>query len=128
LRPQTKTLLPILRANIAKEATVYTDEAGYYGRLGAEFAKHDFVRHGAGEYGRGDVHTNTIEGYFSIFKRGMKGVYQHCAKRHLHRYAAEFEFRYNNRVANGVCDKERADKALDSVIGRRLTYRTGVGC
>jgi transposase-like protein len=120
---KTKTLLPILRANIAKEATVYTDEAGYYGKLSAEFAKHDFVRHGAGEYGRGDVHTNTIEGYFSIFKRGMKGVYQHCAKRHLHRYAAEFEFRYNNRAANGVDDRTRADSALMSAQGRRLTYR-----
>lgn len=124
---KTKTLLPILRANIAKEATVYTDEASYYGKLGAEFAVHDFVRHGAGEYGRGDVHTNTIEGYFSIFKRGMKGVYQHCAKRHLHRYAAEFEFRYNHRAANGADDKRRADIALGGAVGKRLTYaRPGV--
>lgn len=120
---KTKTLLPILRANIAKEATVYTDEAGYYGKLGAEFAKHDFVRHGAGEYGRGDVHTNTIEGYFSIFKRGMKGVYQHCAKRHLHRYAAEFAFRYSNREANGLDDTARLGVALLAVQGKRLTYR-----
>ena len=119
---KAKTLLPILRANIAKEATVYTDEASYYGKLGAEFAVHDFVRHGAGEYGRGDVHTNTIEGYFSIFKRGMKGVYQHCAERHQHRYAAEFEFRYNNRVANAVDDRLRADAALTSARGKRLTY------
>ena len=115
--------LPILRANIAEEATVYTDEASYYGKLGAEFAKHDFVRHGAGEYGRGDVHTNTIEGYFSIFKRGMKGVYQHCAKRHLHRYASEFEFRYNNRKANGIDDAARAEVALAGIVGKRLMYR-----
>ena len=66
----------------SKEATVYTDESGQYRYLGHEFAKHDFVGHTAGEYGRGPVHTNTIEGYFSIFKRGMKGVYQHCAKKH----------------------------------------------
>lgn len=124
---KTKTLLPILRANIAKEATVYTDEAGYYGKLGAEFAKHDFVRHGAGEYGRGDVHTNTIEGYFSIFKCGMKGVYQHCAKRHLHRYAAEYEFRYNNRAANGMCDRMRADAALNGIVGERVLYRDSLG-
>ncbi|MCS6627954.1 IS1595 family transposase, partial [Roseibacterium beibuensis] len=105
------TLLPILRENIAKEAVIYTDEAGQYRHLARDFAGHDFVRHGQGEYGRGTVHTNTIEGYFSIFKRGMKGVYQHCAKKHLHRYAAEFEFRYNNRSANGVEDAERGEIA-----------------
>jgi len=119
---KTATLLPILKANIAAEAVVYTDEAGQYISLGDSFATHDFVRHGAGEYGRGHVHTNTIEGYFSIFKRGMKGVYQHCAKKHLHRYAAEFEFRYNNRSANGVEDAERRTIALRAVIGKRLTY------
>ena len=117
------TLLPILRENIAKEATVYTDEAKQYTFLGREFADHDFTTHSKGEYGRGVVHTNTIEGYFSIFKRGMKGVYQHCDKKHLHRYAAEFEFRYNNRVANGVNDALRADEALMGVVGKRLTYR-----
>ena len=71
---------------------------------------------------RGQAHTNTIEGYFSIFKRGMKGVYQHCAKKHLHRYAAEFEFRYNNRAANGVGDGQRADALLAGISGRRLLY------
>jgi transposase-like protein len=124
---KTKTLLPILRANIAAEAVVYTDEAGQYQRLGNTFATHDYVRHGAGEYGRGDVHTNTIEGYFSIFKRGMKGVYQHCAKKHLHRYAAEFEFRYNNRAANGVDDLARASVALVGVVGKRILYRDSLG-
>lgn len=116
------TLMPILRANIAKEATVYTDEAKQYALVGREFAAHDFTTHSKGEYGRGDVHTNTVEGYFSIFKRGMKGVYQHCDKKHLHRYAAEFEFRYNNRVTNGVGDAARADIALQSIVGKRLTY------
>lgn len=109
------TLVPILHANIAKEATVYTDEAKQYTGIGKHFADHDFTTHSKGEYGRGVVHTNTIEGYFSIFKRGMKGVYQHCDKRHLHRYAAEFEFRYNNRTANGSNDTMRADTALESV-------------
>jgi transposase-like protein len=117
------TLIPILRDNIAKEAVVYTDEAGQYRNLSKEFADHDFTRHGQGEYGRGKVHTNTVEGFYSIFKRGMKGVYQHCGKQHLHRYAAEFDFRYNNRVANGVDDVERGQIALRSVVGKRLTYQ-----
>lgn len=116
------TLLPILRENIAKEARVMTDEASWYRTLGTEFACHDSVDHGAGEYGRGDIHTNTVEGYYSIFKRGMKGVYQHCGKQHLHRYAAEFEFRYNNRVANGVEDVDRSEIALRGAAGKRLTY------
>lgn len=117
------TLLPILKANIAAEAVIYTDEAGQYKNLSRDFACHDFVRHGQGEYGRGVVHTNTIEGYFSVFKRGMKGVYQHCAKKHLHRYAAEFEYRYNNRKANGIDDSQRAETVLSSVVGKRLTYK-----
>ena len=116
------TLTPILRANIAREAHVMTDEAGQYRKLASDFAAHDYVRHGVGEYGRGDIHTNTIEGFFSVFKRGMKGVYQHAAKKHLHRYAAEFEFRYNNRVALGVHDGERATRALGGIVGKRLTY------
>lgn len=124
---KTKTLLPILKENIAKEAVIYTDEAGQYRNLSVDFAGHDFTRHGAGEYVRGDVHTNTIEGYFSIFKRGMKGVYQHCSKKHLHRYAAEFEFRYNNRAANGVDDLERASQALSGVVGKRILYRDSLG-
>ena len=119
---KASTLLPILRENIAKEAIVYTDEAKQYTKVGADFAEHDFTTHSKGQYVRGNVHTNTIEGYFSIFKRGMKGVYQHCDKKHLHRYAAEFEFRYNNRIANGVGDKERADTALFGVVGKRMTY------
>jgi len=119
---KASTLLPILRENIAKEAIVYTDEAKQYTKVGAEFAEHDFTTHSKGQYVRGNVHTNTIEGYFSIFKRGMKGVYQHCDKKHLHRYAAEYEFRYNNRIANGVDDRVRADTALEGIVGKRLTY------
>jgi transposase-like protein len=117
-------LVPILRANIAKETTVMTDEAGQYAHLGKEFASHDFVNHSAGEYGRGEVHTNTLEGFYSIFKRGMKGIYQHCSEKHLHRYVAEFDFRYSNRIGIGVDDVTRADRVLDGVSGRRLTYRT----
>ena len=116
------TLLPILRENIASEAAIYTDEAAQYRNLKREFASHDFVSHIKAEYGRGEVHTNTAEGYFSIFKRGMKGVYQHCGRQHLHRYAAEFEFRYNNRVANGVDDSMRAAKILKGAEGKRMMY------
>ena len=120
---KAKTLVPILKENIAKEATVYTDEASQYQNLAKHFATYDYVSHGKGEYGRGAVHTNTIEGYFSVFKRGMKGVYQHCSKKHLHRYVAEFEFRYNHRSALGVDDSLRAEHVLSSVKGKRLTYR-----
>jgi hypothetical protein len=80
------------------------------------------VKHTAEEHVR-DVHTNSAEGYFSIFKRGMKGVYQHCQEKHLHRYLAEFDFRYNNRIALGVNDGERAALAIVSASGKRLTYR-----
>lgn len=117
------TLAPIVRRNMAKEARLMTDEASYYTILGREFAEHGVVRHNSGEYGRGDVYTNTIEGYFSIFKRGMKGVYQHCAKKHLHRYLAEFDFRYNHRAALSVDDGERTTVMLRGIVGKRLTYR-----
>jgi transposase-like protein len=117
-------LVPILRANIAKETAVMTDEAGQYAHLSKEFASHGFVNHSAGEYGRGEVHTNTLEGFYSIFKRGMKGIYQHCSEKHLHRYVAEFDFRYSNRIGLGVDDVARADRVLNGVSGKRLTYRT----
>ncbi|MFT3722656.1 MAG: IS1595 family transposase [Hyphomonadaceae bacterium] len=128
LKPST--ILPILYENIAQEARILTDEGGHYKTLGYDFAGHKIVRHGAGEYVSADdrsVHTNTIEGYFSIFKRGMKGVYQHCAKKHLHRYLAEFDFRYNHRIANGYNDSQRAQRVLASVVGKRLTYRDSLG-
>ena len=120
------TLLPILKANIAAEATIHTDEAMQYDNLRNHFAGHESVNHGAEEYVRGNVTTNTVEGYFSIFKRGMKGVYQHCDKKHLHRYAAEFAFRYSNRVGNGFDDTSRSRIALLGVSGKRLTY-SGAG-
>ena len=116
------TIGPILRENIAREAVLNTDEASHYAKVGEEFAGHEVVKHHAKEYVRGDAYTNTVEGFYSIFKRGMKGVYQHCGKQHLHRYAAEFDFRYNNRVANGVNDAERVSIALQSTLGKRLTY------
>ncbi|MBZ9726814.1 IS1595 family transposase [Mesorhizobium sp. CO1-1-11] len=110
--------------NVHHESTLYTDESRLYTTMGDHFAAHDSVKHSAGEYVRGVVHSNTIESYFSIFKRGMRGTYQHCAEKHLHRYLAEFDFRHNSRVALGVNDVARADRILDGVVGKRLTYRT----
>lgn len=99
------------------------DTHGGYLHIGKEFARHEMVDHGSLEYVRGDVHSNTVEGYFSILKRGIVGVYHHVSQKHLHRYLAEFDFRYNNRVALGVDDVMRAATALKSAEGKRLTYR-----
>ncbi len=121
------TLVPILQANIDREARILTDEAGQYKFLSRHFADHKFTSHGKGEYVSASdrtVHTNTIEGFFSVFKRGMKGVYQHCGHNHLNRYMAEFDFRYNNRLALGVNDHQRAERLLAGVVGKRLTYQT----
>lgn len=117
------TLLPIIRTNIRRESALHTDQASWYRALKGDFADHQTVNHMEDEYVRGDVTTNTVEGYYSIFKRGMKGVYQHCAEKHLHRYLAEFDFRYSNRVALGCDDGERAVRAMKGIVGKRLTYR-----
>lgn len=127
-RLNSATVAEILAANIAKEARLVTDEASHYIRVGKGFeGGHDWVRHRTEEWVRGDVYTNTIEGYFSIFKRGMKGIYQHCSKKHLHRYMAEFDFRYTNRSATGCEDQERMARAVAGIVGKRLTYR-GPNC
>jgi len=123
----TAAVTEILNQNLAKEAHLMTDEAKFYMKPGKTFAAHSSVNHKAAEYVSREnpaIHSNTVEGYFSIFKRGMKGVYQHCAKRHLHRYMAEFDFRYSERQANGVNDAMRADTLLAGVVGKRLTYET----
>ncbi|MGE0060942.1 MAG: IS1595 family transposase [Xanthobacteraceae bacterium] len=117
------TVQKIVVDNIARESRLHTDESRLYTGAEAHFASHETVKHSAKEYVRGDVHTNTAEGYFSIFKRGMKGVYQHCAEKHLHRYLAEFDFRYNHRAALGFTDGERAAAAIRNSVGKRLTYR-----
>lgn len=118
-----KEIQTIVLANLSREARLMTDEHMMYRRIGREFAEHSSVMHYDKEYVRGDVTTNTIEGAFSIFKRGMKGVYQHCREKHLHRYLAEFEFRYSHRIANGVDDEARADRILKGIVGKRLTYQ-----
>ena len=117
------TIREALVTNASRESRLFTDESRLYIKVGAEFGEHQTVRHVAKEYVRGVVHTNTIENVFSVFKRGMKGVYQHCAEKHLHRYLSEFDFRYNTRTALKVTDVERRDLALQGIEGKRLTYR-----
>jgi transposase-like protein len=117
----------IVAEYVAPQAHLMTDEARFYRVLGKGYAAHSHVSHNAGEYvrkGSSDIHTNTIEGFFSIFKRGMRGIYQHCSKKHLHRYLAEFDFRYSNRAALGCNDADRADALLTGIVGKRLTYQT----
>ena len=122
-------LLPIIRANVNRESAVMTDAASWYKFLqpNTGVASHDTVNHEKDEYVRREgervISTNTVEGYYSIFKRGMKGVYQHCSEKHLNRYLAEFDFRYSNRVALGIDDEARARKALSGLSGKRLYYR-----
>src|SRR5262249_49192328 len=125
----------IISANVSKETRINTDEGKHYNDLNKTFIGHDTVTHGADEYVRYTnvrsfpegkryiVTTNTVEGYYSIFKRGMKGVYQHCQEKHLHRYLAEFDFRYSNRIRLGVNDVQRTERALKGIVGKRLTYR-----
>ena len=119
-RADKATVAGIVRQNVSRETKLMTDESRLYIEVGAEFADHETVCHSAEEYVRGEVHTNALEGYFSTFKRGMRGVYQHCAEKHLHRYLAEFDFRYNER---GVSDMERTALAVRGIEGKRLTYR-----
>jgi transposase-like protein len=105
------------------KSRLYTDGAMHYVKL-LPAGQHESVDHSKEEWVRGDVHTNTLEGFFSIFKRGLVGVYQHVDEKHLDRYLAEFDFRYNNRIARGVDDVERTDRAVVGAKGKRLTYRT----
>jgi transposase-like protein len=112
-----------LTKNADKASTLHTDEHRMYPKIGKEFAAHETVKHGMGEYARGPVTTNTVEGFFSVFKRGMRGTYQHCGEQHLQRYLAEFDFRYNNRMSLGVDDVLRTEAAVRGIVGKRLTYR-----
>lgn len=123
-----KTLRPIIVAHVDRKSVLMTDDAGQYRNVGREFAGFHTVNHGIEEYVRGDAHTNTIEGYFSLLKRGLIGTYHHVSQQHLRRYLGEFDFRYNERIALGVNDDARRDKALAGIEGKRLTYRrTGDG-
>jgi len=117
---KAKTLLPILKEQIDQQSNITTDEASKYDALNKYFVVHDFVYHRQGEYGCGIIHQNIIEGFFSISKRGMKGVYQHCTQKHLHRYIAEFDFRYNNRE---ISDIDNLYYIIGDISGKRLMYR-----
>ena len=118
-----KTLRPVVMAQVHRTSTLMTDTAGGYYRMGKEFARHEMVDHGALEYVRGDAHSNTVEGYFSVLKRGITGTYHHVSEAHLKRYLAEFDFRYNERSALGVNDGERMARLAKGIEGKRLTYR-----
>jgi hypothetical protein len=116
------TVSTIVADNINRETRLHTDESRPYTEIGGKFASHETVKHSVGEYVRGDVYTNSAENYFSIFKRGMNGVYQHCKEKHLHRYLAEFDFRYNHRIGLGYSDIDRTKAAIKGIEGKRLTY------
>ena len=128
------TVKKIVIENVAKGGALMTDESGLYTNLGSPFEGH-FVSHGttmhsAEEFVKKDnplVHSNTVENFFSVFKRGMRGVYQHCDEKHLHRYLKEFDFRYSNRAALGVDDLLRTMRAIKGASGKRLTYRQAYG-
>lgn len=116
-------LRPHLVTKVDRKSRLITDEAGHYKGIGKEFAAHESVNHSAYEWVRGDVHSNTVENYFSVFKRGMRGTYQHCSEAHLQRYLHEFDFRYSNRAALNVDDCERTTRAIKGAEGKRLQYR-----
>jgi transposase-like protein len=121
---KAETLRATVFGNADTKSKLMTDERHTYQGIGRRFAGHGTVNHAEEEWARGEAHVNSAEGFFSIFKRGMVGVYQRCDERHLHRYLAEFDFRYSNRVGLGIGDAERAEHAIRGAIGKRLTYRT----
>ena len=119
-----KNLKGIIGKKVEKSATMMTDDYHAYHGLKKDYARHGIIKHHLKQYVNGDIHTNTIEGYFSILKRGIVGIYQHVSKKHLHRYLAEFDFRYNHRIKRGINDVNRAENVLLNVTGKRLTYQT----
>ena len=117
------TVKPIIAEVLSTDSHFRTDESGIYWKIGEEFASHRTVNYSTDEYVRGDAHTNTVEGYFSILKRGIYGVYHHVSQEHLKRYLCEFDFRYNYRIALGFDDTTRATLAIKGIAGKRLTCR-----
>ncbi|MFN0193276.1 MAG: IS1595 family transposase [Aestuariivirga sp.] len=122
-RANAEQVREIIVKHVSRKSDLHTDESKIYTELGKEFTAHKTINHRSGEYVRGNVHTNSIESHWSVFKRGMRGIYQHCGEAHLHRYLAEFEFRHNNRTALKVSDRERTEKIMEGIEGKRLTYR-----
>ena len=119
----SKNLRKVLIEQIDQATHLMTDQSRIYPAIGRSFDHHSTVNHGIEEYVRGNVHTNTIEGYFSILKRGIIGTYHHVSATHLKRYLAEFDYRYNERSALGVSDAQRMEKSVQGIVGKRLTYR-----
>ncbi|HTT99950.1 MAG TPA: IS1595 family transposase, partial [Rhizomicrobium sp.] len=117
----------VVKHHVAPESRLDTDESHLYFGIEKWVANHEAINHGSKEYARGDVTTNTVEGAFGLFRRGMTGTYQHCGVQHLQRYLNEFDFRYSNRKALGIEDEGRAVLALKGTAGKRLTYRTTRG-
>lgn len=117
------TVTRVMRENVHPASRLHTDESRLYNGSADVFATHETVKHSVGEYARGDVHTNSAEGFFGVFKKGMKGVYQHCSEKHLSRYVDEFGFRHNTRSKLGFNDGDRAALAIRGAAGKRLTYR-----
>lgn len=117
------TIAIILADNVDARSRLHTDESRIYTEAGTKFATHETVNHGAKEYARDDVHVNSAEGFFGLFKRGFNGIYQHCAEKHLHRYLSEYDFRYNHRIKLGFNDMDRTLAAVKGAEGKRLTYR-----
>lgn len=114
----------ILHSQVCKKSRLMTDEATVYtAKITGDFAGHETVNHGKGEYVRGDAHTNTAENYFSLLKRGIVGTFHHVSQQHLNRYVIEFDYRYNNRAKLGVDDMQRTEKSVQGIVGKRLTYR-----
>jgi transposase-like protein len=122
-RASPQAVRDVMVKHVSRKSTLHTDESGIYKALGQEFAAHKTINHSRGDYVKGNVHTNTVENLWSVFKRGMNGIYQHCAEAHMHRYLAEFEFRHNNRSALKISDRERTGKIMEGIEGKRLTYR-----
>ena len=122
-RADKATVASIVVENISKDATLHTDESRLYTGADAHVKAHESVHHASGEYARGSVNTNSIEGFFSVFKKGMNGIFQHCDEKNLHRYLQEFDFKYNTRQALGYSDSDRADMMLSGVVGKRLMYQ-----
>lgn len=120
---KASTIKEILVSNVDKSANLMTNEASQYTVIGRKFTSHEVVKHNDREYSRGTAHTNTIEGYFSIFKRGLVGTYHKCGEQHLKRYVVEFDFRFNHREKLGFDDIQRTEAALKGISGKRLTYR-----
>jgi transposase-like protein len=121
---RASTVRNVLSSHTRRQSVLMTDESAIYMGVGWNFARHDYVNHSEKEYVRGDVYTNTVEGYFSILKRGLYGIFQHVSEHHLHRYLSEFDFRYSNRAAVGVDDIDRTALIVQGGRNKRLTYQT----